>query len=843
MKNHFRLTPGLSPTKTRPVRGSSHPIANNPKTGKRCRDLRLAVVVAISWFWAGILHGEVLSIENAFLTVTYDSVSYRFTMAERGSGKPVLFDGRLLEAAGGIGQGSMIWSFGPAGYPLKPRLPQAHSRPATDPVFGHGRQIRVTFPDGAVSQLELYPNLPFLLIKNEVRASGSNDLDLEHVVAAEFLLDLGRPAEALRTLGTAGLTTPDKNPGSYLFLTLAVPETRRGVVAGWLTEDRGSGVILSGTGDGHAGFRARLDYGHLLVSHGTSARLETLAVGVFDDARIGEELYADAVARQYHIRLHPQINGYCTWYSNPHGGAADERSIVQLAETAARELKPFGFSFIQIDDKWQDGKERNGPARRFYRVKPDGPYPSGIKPTADKLNSLGFTTGMWFLPFASDWQDPEFTNRQNWFVRRRDGSMYETAWGNTCLDLTNPEVTNYLAGLVKTIHSWGVNYFKMDGLWTGSATEQIYVNDGFHEDHMGDNAPFHDPKKTNIEAMRGGLKLLRQAAGPDVFFSGCNLSQNMRSLAGSIGLVDSMRIGPDNGQGWRDYHQEIAENGSGSIITGPVRGTRLYFLNGRFWWNDPDPCYVRSTIPLNHAQLITSWVALSGQFNLNSDWLPGLPAERLDILKRTMPHHGAVARPVDYFDSSMSSIWLVTQKARSLQRNVLGLFNWENEERRIHYGSAKAGLDPAKDYYAFDFWSGAPVESFQGEFGFSVPAQSCRVIAVRAAEGHPVLVSTSRHVTQGIVDVTDEVWSGSSSTLTGVSRVVAGDPYELRVAGLNGEMKRWHMVSTSVSAADRRAGVTIAPATQEKADDGWLRLQVRSETSRPVHWAVRFALD
>ena len=152
----------------------------------------------------------------------------------------------------------------------------------------------------------------------------------------------------------------------------------------------------------------------------------------------------------------------------------------------------------------------------------------------------------------------------------------------------------------------------MDGLWTGSATEQIYVNDGYQDDHIGNNAPFHDPTKTNIEAIRDGLKLLREAAGPDVFFSGCNVSQNMRTLGGSIGLVDSMRIGPDNGQGWDDYQQEIAKNECGSIITGPIRGTRLYFLNGRVWWNDPDPSYVRNSIPLKHARLITSWVAMSG---------------------------------------------------------------------------------------------------------------------------------------------------------------------------------------------------------------------------------------
>ena len=229
----------------------------------------------------------------------------------------------------------------------------------------------------------------------------------------------------------------------------------------------------------------------------------------------------------------------------------------------------------------------------------------------------------------------------------------------------SPEVRQYLSDLVKTIHSWGVDYFKMDGLWTGSATEQIYVNDGYRDDQIGNNAPFHDPKKTNIEVMRDGLQLLRQAAGPEVFFSGCNLSQNMRSLAGSIGLVDSMRIGPDNGQGWRNYREEIAANGSGSIITGPVRGTRLYFMHGRFWWNDPDPCYVRAGIPLKHARLITSWVALSGQFNLNSDWIPGLPPERLELLKRTMPHHGVTARPVDYFDTVMPGIWLVTDARQS----------------------------------------------------------------------------------------------------------------------------------------------------------------------------------
>jgi Melibiase/Alpha galactosidase C-terminal beta sandwich domain len=780
----------------------------------------LIVLLALGWLTPAALGGSMV-IENARLSLSYDSTVHRFAVKDRATRKTVLAEGQLLNAP----------------------VARTQSLTVQDAVFGKGHQVLITYADGAVSRLELYPELPFLLVKTDLHNSANAETDVEHVAPVRFTVDLEKPAAELRTLGTAGLTTPDKNPGSYLFLTLADPATRRGVVAGWLTQDRGSGVLFSSVQDGKVEFRAQIDYGHLRIPPDASSQIETLAVGLFEDARIGEEMFADAVARQYQIKLHPQINGYCTWYSNPHGGAADEKSIVELAEAAARELKPFGFSFIQIDDKWQDGVERNGPARRFYRVKPDGPYPTGIKPVSDKLHELGLTTGLWFLPFASDYQDPEFKDRQDWFVKRQDGKPYETPWGNTALDLTQPEVRTYLSNMVQTVHSWGVNYFKMDGLWTGTATEQIYVNDGYRDDHMGDNAPFHDPNTTNIEALRDGLKLLRQAAGPDVFFSGCNLSQNMRSLAGCIGLVDSMRIGPDNGQGWRDYREEIARNASGSIITGPVRGSRLYFMHGRLWWNDPDPCYVRSSIPLNHARLITSWVAVSGQFNLNSDWIPGLPAERLEVLKRTMPHHGVTARPVDYFDSIMPAIWLVTDTRQQVRRDVLGLFNWESSGQSVTCSAAKVGLASAKSYHVFDFWADKPVPSFSGEFSFEVPAQSCRVLAVRPEEGHPVLVSTSRHVTQGIVDITGEKWIDSSRTFSATSQIVANDPYQLRIAGLNANRQQWKLASATVSAADQAAGVTIAPKPAPPDEVGWLRLTITSTNSRAITWTLKFSAE
>jgi hypothetical protein len=768
------------------------------------------------------------TIENKFLVVAYDDDAKTFSVKEKATGKVFLKDGKLDRNAEEIATGREVTT----------------GHVANHPNFGEGDFINViSYPSS--KWLTLFKDVPFVFVHGVVGNYSKGPLDIQHVAPASFTLDLGKPAQELRTLGTAALTTPDKNPGSYLFLTLADPKTRRGVVAGWVTTDRGDGVLFSNVKNGQVEFKSQIDYGHLRIpaKHDATTyfgELETLAVGVFDDARLGQEQFADLIAKHYQIKLKPQVNGYCTWYADKHGGAGDEKSIVELAATASQILKPFGFSFVQIDDQWQDDKEYNGPRRGFDRVRPDGPYPHGMKPVADRFKELGLTAGVWFMPFARNHQSPEYKDRQDWFVKRQNGKPFETAWGGTSLDLTKPEVQEHLKKLIQTIHGWGYNYFKMDGLWTGTATEQIYVNDGYRDDHMGNNAPFCDPSKTNIEVFRGGLKLVREAAGPDVFFSGCNVSQNMRTLGAAMGLVDSMRIGPDNGQKWANYKEEIAHNGCGSIITGPIRGTRLYFLNGRVWWNDPDPSYVRASIPLKHARLITSWVALSGQFNLNSDWIPGLPAERLDVMKRTMPAHGATARPVDYFDSPMPSIWTVTDARQAVRRDVLGLFNWDDADRTIEFAADWAGLDPAKTYFAFDFWNKKPAGVFSdNKFKFDVPCQSCRVIAVRAAEGHPTLVSTSRHVTQGIVDVTGETWNADAKTLSGVSQVVAGDDYELRIAGLN-DGGAWRLAGVEVSEADRAAGATIEAKPIAADGQDWTRVVITSKTSRPVQWKAVF---
>jgi hypothetical protein len=111
---------------------------------------------------------------------------------------------------------------------------------------------------------------------------------------------------------------------------------------------------------------------------------------------------------------------------------------------------------------------------------------------------------------------------------------------------------------------------------------------------------------------------------------------------------------------------------------------------------------------------------------------------------------------------------------------------------------------------------------------------------VRPVGNHPVLVSTSRHVTQGIIDVTDEKWSASRGTLSGTSAVVGQDAYELRIAGLDSGGRKWKLASALVSAQDRAAGVTIVARPGAGHEEGWARVVINAPQSRPVRWTLAF---
>jgi hypothetical protein len=623
-----------------------------------------ALALTLAGAVAGAAAVEPVVIKNETLAVAVDGQAgtFRVTALARPGAPEITFvkDGRLS------GQGGSV------------RLEQP---PGAEK---QGGSIELIYPNGNRDRILLVPGLPFALFRATLHNGTGAAQVVNRVPVLTAPIELGQPLDKLAVLGTGGLervrdgelkyvpgpAAPKKTPkkknakkaqaaggakqeaakagapkpletpkptysvpktapgdelGSYVWMAVAEPESRAGVVGAWLSQDRASGVVFPRVKEGRLALEAQLHYGRLRLEPGQSETLESFALGYFADARLGLETWADALAKVYNIKLPAQPVGYCTWYMEKYAGASDPQHLAELSEAAKKKLAPFGFNFVQIDDGWQAGLKKNGPKKNFNEVDPKAAYAAGMKPVAEKIKGLGLMPGIWFMPFAANYEDPFFADKADLFVKTADGRPYDTSWGGTCLDMTNPKARAYLRQMVQRISvQWGYELFKMDGMWTGTGTQQIYVNNGYKEDGMGD-AVFHDPKMTNIEAYRTGLKTVREAAGPNVFLLGCCVSQNMRSFGGAFGLVDAFRIGPDTG--------------SGHI--GSPHASRNYFLNGRVWYNDPDCVAVRAKYPIGNARANASFAAISGNLFYNSDWIPDLPEERLEILKRTMAPHRA----------------------------------------------------------------------------------------------------------------------------------------------------------------------------------------------------------
>ncbi len=96
---------------------------------------------------------------------------------------------------------------------------------------------------------------------------------------------------------------------------------------------------------------------------------------------------------------------------------------------------------------------------------------------------------------------------------------------------------------------------------------------------------------------------------------------------------------------------------------------------------------------------------------------------------------------------------------------------------------------------------------------------------IRERLARPQIVSTSRHITGGGVDLEDVTWA--DDTLTGRSAVVANDAYEIDLTDPAG----YTFAAASCGDADLvRAG----------RDGALVKVVCRSATSRTITWTARY---
>ncbi|MGE0480218.1 MAG: NPCBM/NEW2 domain-containing protein [Phycisphaerae bacterium] len=578
----------------------------------------------------------------------------------------------------------------------------------------------------------------------------------------------------------------------------------------------------------------------------TLGKIQTpLAEGVYDpvadrvtrrDGSTIESYYRRELGVRYFTPLDKSVfptppAGWCSWYYYYQEITPEE--VLLNAGWMARHLASHGARYVQIDDGWQGVGRGLGENRDWSTI--DARFRGlGMAGLAAEIRKFGLEAGIWIAPHGQS--NAEFVAaRRDAFLWKPDGTSASDTWeGRFLVDPSAPRAAGYLAELFRELHGWGYTYFKIDG--------QPIVLDEFaskreffrgtrppppDEGAPPDAAPAASDEVADAQRdYRGTLRSIRDAIGQRSYLLGCWGIP----LAG-VGIMNGSRTAGDIVPGFDGF----------LVAFDAVQN--FNYLHNVAWYCDPDVVMVRPPLSDGAARAWATIQGLTGQALLTSDRLPDLPASRVALLKAIYPP--VDIRPLDLHapEPARKSTWIlkVAQELPSGARreyDVVGLFNLDREHTKtIHLPWVRLGRDGPVLHHVFDYWSGVYLGCWEQGLFVEVPPGDVRVLTIMPAEARPQLLSTSRHITQGWIDVLDVVSDEVDGTprLRGRSRLIAHEPYVLTFA-LPRAAPTWTL-------RDARArGLSGGDVRVEcRAHQGAATVALRSAGSQEVEWELRFA--
>jgi len=322
---------------------------------------------------------------------------------------------------------------------------------------------------------------------------------------------------------------------------------------------------------------------------------------------------------------------------------------------------------------------------------------------------------------------------------------------------------------------------------------------------------------------------------------------NMQPVDHSYGLVDLCRVSEDADHGYETGFSQLAGIEFTGLFAETVFGSSIrFFYNGRVFWNDGDGFHLYKynsgrdpMFTAGQARVDACFHAIAGSTLFVSEAFDvKYPADRIELLKRISPPTMDTAYPVDLFVRKPAQIWNMPVARPFGNWNVLAIFNYTDlgatGRGKAEFAPAPLDaardlrLDPTKEYLAYEFWSAKLVGTFKGTFTpRPLDPYNCDIYSIVEKLDRPVLVSTSRHIRQMAVDIKELAYEAGRRVLRGVSRAVAGDPYQLRIYVPDG----FHASRVELS-----GGLAATMTT----DGALLKVDCTSTTGDDIEWKVFF---
>lgn len=434
-----------------------------------------------------------------------------------------------------------------------------------------------------------------------------------------------------------------------------------------------------------------------------------------------------------------------------------------------------------------------------------------MRDISDYIRSKGMIPGIWFTPFthtAPDQGEQQARQHPKWFLHDSEGKLLENFggqnWGfiGNCgyvLNVSNPEVASGPYGDFwrKASETWNYDFFKIDGQPPVSVLYSKAADGG------------------GLKGYRSGLEIARKIVGPDKFINSC-----WGTPTAAIGLVDGSRTGGDTGD---DKHAI-------DVIL------QWNFLNNLAWWCDPDAAANLYKSPVEPARLNAQARVLTGQQFLTDDIWTKVPQPIRRVWQQSFPMLDI--RPVNLYpikDNWKAYDVFDLRIARPYRTwDVVGLFNYDKKPASKELDLSRLPLE-AEEVYVFEYWSSTYLGRFRRDAKITRPMKEYEgqvFSIVPVVDDRPALISTSRHLTQGGLDLEKLSWHKNANNWVVSGRsthLVAGDDYELLFVPGSYRVKD---AARNTSAGDEP--LTITP------NDNIVRVKYQSPASDNFDWTITF---
>jgi len=706
--------------------------------------------------------------------------------------------------------------------PLRARF-ETVQRGAVKDALGEGQGFTFNAPDFEW-RWHTYPSKPYLAVQLTFINTGKESVRVQRLtpwsvgVAEKGAFQLGAGSAEMQFLDNGRLFRgtddyPEVTQGSALGnwnLAAYNPQTRRSLIAGFLSFDRGYGEFEARPAkDADAIEQYRADSvfdAPVEVAPGGRLVSELLYIALTEPTpHLGLERYGKAVAVWNGKKRGADFlpHGWDSWSTRYHRNI-DEASMLRELDALDTKLKRYGWNHFAIDAGWELGKGNWEPDP----VK----FPNGLRAITDEVHRRGMTAGIWIDPFTVNKNAPVALEHPEWMVKPAGAGLIVLGKDDLILDPTAPGAGEWVKALARRIgHEWG-----FDALMEADFVFHLLLAEGYH-----------DKSLTKIEVLRKGMSFLREGFGNDKFI----MSMTPQSVNGMI--ADGIRTGRDCEPLWR-APSRMRNWAAVETLGGSIR--RWYMAP--FYAPDQDCAFFghdssvarwkTADKPRLTASQSLAWMtgaALTGGVVKIGEPYTELNTDEVDILRRLLPAIPKPARPLDLFQPGPPRVWYLPLKTDVGVWYVLGLFNWdEHNDAVIPVPFDALELSTQAYFTVFDFWAQRYEGTAQGQLQVRVPPGSVRLLGLRPHENVPMLLASDVHITMGALDHSALAWDGAAKTLSGAFTAIADTPYTLSVLLPEGAQHR----EVGASAGEVAAQV----------DGRVVKLRITGAPAGAVNWRV-----